>query len=696
MNLAREPEAPSITGTATGPRANIPYRYGELTALFAVLLFASLLRTWNLEQNGWGAEYYSAAVRSMAMNWQNFFYDAFDPAGFISVDKPPGALWMQVASVKLFGFTPLSLLMPQVVEGVAAVAVLFHLVRRQFGAMAALLASLFFAVTPVWVAVNRTNNTDSLLLLVLLMATWPLLKAAEVGSRRLLLLSMLLIGVAFNVKMLAATIVLPGFFLVYFVGAPHGLQRRFADLGLAAVVVVACSLPWVIAVDSTPAKDRPYVGSSKHNSMLELVVGHNAMSRFFAATRSRVSSSANTPGAIPLIDAQPGAERTNDAAAEVRHLFARLFVTTPTGPLRLAGGQLAAQFAWLLPFAAAGLGFTVFWTRSSPPVKRLTPQNLQLLLWLCWSVTYIGVYSYLGGIIHYYYLSTLAPPFAALAGIGLAGLWQQYRQHRRFAVVLPLLLIATAVWQLYIHSGALGPAFQSVRLDAPGWQGALVIAMVVGVVIGFVGLVVLHVAQAAGGISSSRTHATLSAGALTAGLTGLLVLPLAWAASTILLPAHGVMPSADVYRLISASRDYKVYSRARLGQSADLSALIRFLRANHAGERYLLATSTTQFAAPIIIATGEAVMARGGFHGLDPATTPASLDHLVNTGQLRFVLLGDVATVSRRLGADAMGKPVADWIRANGKLVKPELWRSAAMRGNAELFDMRPIASLRY
>jgi 4-amino-4-deoxy-L-arabinose transferase-like glycosyltransferase len=686
-NLEHEPLAVFPTQAAGKNR----YLFWELAALVVVLLFAFFLRSWNLQQNGWGAEYYSAAVRSMAMNWHNFFFDAFDPAGFISVDKPPGALWIQVASVKLFGFTPLSLLLPQVVEGVAAVAVLFYLVRPRFGALAALLAAFFFALTPAWVAVNRTNNTDSLLLLVLLLATWPLLKAAEEGSRRLLLLSMVLIGVAFNVKMLAALIVLPCFFLVYFVGAPRSLRRRSIDLGLAAIVVVACSLPWVMAVESTSAQERPYVGSSRHNSMLELVVGHNAMSRFFSVARSNASSRASTPGASPLnLEAAREAGRSSEAGAEVRHIIARLFVTTPTGPLRLAGGQLAAQFAWFLPLAAAALGLTVFSLRSSQLAKRLQPQNLHLLLWLCWSLTYIVVYSSLGGIIHFYYLSTLAPPFAVLAGIGLASLWSHYHQRNRAALALPFVLIGTVVWQIHIHTSALVGAFKPASQHAPDWQSALIITSVAVALLGSAGLMVLHFAD-----RGSRRHEALSAGALTAAFAGLLVLPLAWTSSVVILPAHGVMPSADMYRLISASRDPEVYSRARLGQSADLSALIRFLHSSHAGERYLLATSTTQIAAPLIIATGDAVMARGGFHGLDPATTPESLAQLVRTGQLRFVLLGDVAMVSRRLGADAVGKPVADWVRENGKLVEPAQWRTPGMRGNAELFDLRPAASVR-
>jgi 4-amino-4-deoxy-L-arabinose transferase-like glycosyltransferase len=254
----------------------------ESSGLLLIILLALVLRLYGLERNGWGIEYYSAAVRSMALNWHNFFFCAFDPTGFISVDKPPVALWLQVAAVKLLGFHPLSVLLPQVLEGAVSVWVLFHIVRRHFNAAAALLSAFFLAVTPVLVAVNRTNNTDSCLVLVLLLATWALMKATDEGNRWLLLASMFLVGVAFNTKMLAAFIVLPTFILIYFVGAPRKRQRRIVDLMLAGVILVVISLPWVLTYELTPVDSRPFIGGSTKNSMLELLVGYNGIERFIS------------------------------------------------------------------------------------------------------------------------------------------------------------------------------------------------------------------------------------------------------------------------------------------------------------------------------------------------------------------------------------------------------------------------------
>ncbi len=276
-------------------------------ALTAILLLAAVLRLWRLDQNGFGNEYYTAGVRSMSAGWHNLLYHAFDPAGFLSVDKPPVATWIQVAAVKLVGFYGLTVLVPQVLEGLAAVWLVYHLVQRRFGPRAGLLAALFLAVTPVSVAVDRSSITESCLLLILLLAAWALTRAAETGSRRCLLLAMALIGVAFNVKMLAAFVVLPTFALVYFLGAPVGLRRRLLDLTLAGLVLALVSVSWVTVFDLTPRDKRPYAGTTDSNSMLELTVGPYGIGRFVRQTR---------PSAIAATESGAGQTEGTGAAAD--------------------------------------------------------------------------------------------------------------------------------------------------------------------------------------------------------------------------------------------------------------------------------------------------------------------------------------------------------------------------------------------
>jgi len=638
-------------------------------ALAVVLMLATTLRLWRLDQNGFGNEYYAAGVRSMTTGWRNFLYHSFDPAGFVSVDKPPVALWIQVASVKLFGFHGLSVLLPQVVEGVAAVWILHHLVQRRFGAPAGLLAALFLALTPVSVAVDRSSNTESCLILVLLLAAWALIRAAEDDSRRFLLLSMALVGVAFNVKMLAAFVVLPAFALVYLLGTPFGWRRRLVDAATAALVLFAVSASWIVVYDLTPPASRPYAGTTDTNSIAELVVGPYGIGRFVRQVRPSVAAVARSSAA---------AERP--AGVGPRTGPARVFVRVPAGPLRLADGQLAGQVGWLLPLAIMG---AVLGARHERFRRPLAPAHLSLILWLAWAVTYGVVYSAAGGIFHFYYLSTMAAPLAALAGIGVLTLWQCVVAGGWRSLVLPVTLLVTVAWQLYIDATALGAwrdllgDLTTIREQSRAWRSWLHVTVAIGALAAATLLMV----------ASARRLRRFAAGALALAIASTLVLPTAWALSSVLVPGHGVLPSADLARLLTID-DLDARARNRFIDPTSLATLIAFLQANRATQRYLLATSSTTLAAPIIIQTGEPVMARGGFHGLDPILTPDKLARTVEAGELRFVMLGDLSLVSRRMGAEIAGRPIADWVRANGKPVDPALWRGT--RRSLALYDLRP------
>jgi 4-amino-4-deoxy-L-arabinose transferase-like glycosyltransferase len=659
------------------------------TGLPAILLLAATLRLWRLDQNGFGNEYYTAGVLSMTQSWRNFLYHAFDPAGFVSVDKPPFAAWIQVASVKLFGFHGLSVLLPQVVEGVAAVWLVYHLVQRRFGRASGLFAGLFLAVTPVSVAIDRSSNTDSCLVLVLMLAAWALLRAAENGSRRFLLLSMALVGLAFNVKMLAAFVVLPAFALVYLSGTPFAWRRRLVDATLAALVLAAVSLSWVLVYDLTPASKRPYAGTTDTNSVLELTVGPYGIGRFVRQVRPAAAAGLDRGAGTDL-----GARARRVASAErsmetgPRTGFARVFVRVPVGPLRLADGQLAGQAGWLLPLAMLGL---VTGALREPFRRPLAPAHLSLALWLAWALTYGIVYSSAGGIFHFYYMTTLAPPLAALGGIGVMTLWTAFVEKGWRALLLPATLVLTAAWQLYVDASALGGLrdllddLAALRSVSGAWRSWLHLALAGGTLLAGAALLVL----AGRGAWRPSTRA-VAVGVLGTGLLAVLVLPTAWALSSVLAPGPGVLPAADLARLLP---DYSDARARRVLDPDGLSRLIAFLSANRRGERYLLATSTAMLAAPIIIHTGEPVIARGGFHGLDPILTAEKLARMVEANELRFVMLNDLSLVSRRMGAETAGQPIADWVRTNGKLVDPALWRTER-RGPMTLYDLRPHLGL--
>src|SRR5690348_13628648 len=221
-------------------------------ALTAILLVSVFMNFYQLGQNGYANAYYAAGIRSMLDSWHNFFFASFDPGGFVTVDKPPLGFWIQTASAKLFGFHGWSLLLPEALAGVLSVALVYHLVRRAFGATAGLVAALTLAVTPISVVTNRNNTIDSLLVLTVLCAAWAMFKATETGRLRWLLASMTLVGLGFNIKMLEAHLVLPALVVVYLFGMRHGWGKRIAHLALGIVVLLAVSLSWAVAVDLTP------------------------------------------------------------------------------------------------------------------------------------------------------------------------------------------------------------------------------------------------------------------------------------------------------------------------------------------------------------------------------------------------------------------------------------------------------------
>src|SRR5215207_6387096 len=359
---------------------------GHLLLLSAVLALSAFLDLSRLRSEGYANVYYAATVKDMLASWHNFFFASYD-AGFVSVDKPPLGFWIQAASAYLFGFHGWSILLPQALAGVLSVALLYYLVRRSFGPVAGLIAALALALTPISVATSRHNNLESLLALTVLLAAWAFILAAETGRLRWLVVGALVVGVGFNIKMLEAFLVLPAFYLLYLVAAPVGWRRRVIHLGLATVVIVAASLPWVVAVDLTPADQRPYVGSSSFDTETDLIVGWNGVERLAGSDKD---------------------------------------VGDP-GPFRFFDPQLGGQIGWLLPLAIVGLVAASWqsWQRR-PSLLLLKRQQKGLVLWGTWFMSLVVFFS-VAGDWDPYYLAMLAPAVAALVGAGGLALWDDYR-----------------------------------------------------------------------------------------------------------------------------------------------------------------------------------------------------------------------------------------------------------------------------
>ncbi len=432
-----------------------------LALILALAGFLSFYAVWN---EGFSNTYYSAAVKSMLTGWKDFFFVSFDPGGFVSVDKPPLGLWIQALSAAIFGFHGWSLILPQALAAVISTALVYHLVRRTFGNPAGLIGALIFALTPVVAAVSRTNNLDTVLVMFLLLAAWAAIVASERGSLKLLLASMALVGLGFNVKMLEAFGVLPAILLIYFLSPAHRTSKKIGQLTVAVVVLLAVSLSWTAIVDLTPADQRPYVGSSQTNSVLELALGYNGIQRILPGsspmgaglhpgnvTESITNATGGNmpPDGIPAIadgGNATGAMMSGPGGLMPGGMGAFGGETGSPGVFRLFGKEMAGQISWLLPLAIFGFFATamILWKKKDNVTKA---RLRSICFWGAWMLPMLAYFS-ISGFFHRYYLIMLAPSIAALCGIGLTAMWNEYRDRGRRAYLLPLSLVVTAIVQL--------------------------------------------------------------------------------------------------------------------------------------------------------------------------------------------------------------------------------------------------------
>jgi len=221
--------------------------------LAALLVLTGVLYLWALTRNGYANSYYAAAVQAGIHSWKAFLFGSLDAANYITVDKPPASLWLMELSSRVFGFGTFSMLLPQALEGVAAVALLYKTVKRWFGRPAGLLSGLVLAITPVAALMFRFNNPDALLVLLLVAAAYSITRALENGSTKWLALTGSLMGFAFLTKELQAFLVVPAFGLVYLVASPVALRRRAWQLAVAGAASALSAGWWVALVELWPA-----------------------------------------------------------------------------------------------------------------------------------------------------------------------------------------------------------------------------------------------------------------------------------------------------------------------------------------------------------------------------------------------------------------------------------------------------------
>lgn len=651
-------DTPSVT-EAIVPASTQPARlYARLPlwewlALAAMLALAALLDFSGIDHNGFGNTYYATAVRSMSLTWHNWFFASFDPGGFVSVDKPPLGFWVQVASVKVFGFHGPALILPQAIAGVISVGVLYCILRQAFGGRAALLGALALAISPINVVSNRDNTFESLVVLVLLVAAFALTKALEHGSLRWLLVSAVFIGFGFNIKMLEAYLVVPAFAITYMLAAPVSWRARILHLLAAGGLMLLVSGAWIIAVDLTPAASRPYVGSSYHNSELDLVFAYNGVQRLIGTPWTHMPSSTMPIGA--------------------------------PGPFRLLTSNLASQIAWWLPLTFPPLIVLLRPTRRSSGQdghqRRVTLQQGILLLWGIWLLTMIIFFSQ-AVFMNLYYVALLAPAIAALVGISLTTLWTALQAGRWQGWLLLASIVGTVVEQGIILSH-----YQTWNSWLLPVVGGLAVCLV------SIWAVVVPLQRLPARVTRSVSSMAAVILAITVGLA-----PVLWTCSSLHPDTESGFPAAG------PSAGGKTVAAP---PSAD-PLLIAYLRQHQAGATFLVATVDTDTAVPLIFSTGAPVMALGGYTGYDPILTPTTLAEAVARNAVRFFYVPSsnlTPQQRQQLYPHVTGavtqytNHLTRWAAEHCRAVPPDQW-SAAHGGAAtqlntmQLFDCSTLVTL--
>ncbi|MEU5797394.1 glycosyltransferase family 39 protein [Streptomyces sp. NPDC047813] len=693
----------ATAATGAGRRAPWKTPVGEppyaRPALLLLTLLAAVFYAWGITHSQYHT-FYADAARSMTGSWKAFFYGSFDPANSITLDKSPGFLWPQALSARLLGFHPWTLTLPQVLEGVASLLVLYRLVHRWAGTHAALLAATAFLVTPVAVGLFRTSVEDPAFTLCLLLAAEATQRAARAGRPLPLLLAGVWVGAAFQAKMLEAWAVLPALALVYLVSAPLALRRRLAHLGLAALVTTAVSASWMLAVTLVPATDRPYVDGTTNNSAFSMVVGYNFLNRFgslgiSAASTGSVSATqgGGHRGAGARGAAGPGAAggtadthqtlgrrgarargasgpRGAAAAAGAPSPYAGGFGGAENGWAKMFGTTLAAQTGWFYPFAAVAVVCGLLWRRGRP---RTDASRAGFLLWGAWLATYFLVFSAGSVGPHTYYMGVIAVPLAALTGAGTVLLWRAHRAGGRRAWALPGAVAATTVW-----SACLADRFAASFLP---WLAPAVVAL------GLAAVVLLALTRP----ERPRGGGRLALAGLAASLAALLVAPSAWAVQ-VFNPAYGTSgmgsvgpttPNGNRTRGSSGPQAAGGRTAAPSGFAAlagiasngtltpDERRILDYTRAHQGGARYVFATTNWNAASPYILSAGADVLPLGGFSGKVPFPARADFQRLVAAGRVRYVLaggpagLGPLAAGSGNAAAGpTQATRITDWVEA--------------------------------
>jgi 4-amino-4-deoxy-L-arabinose transferase-like glycosyltransferase len=642
-------------------------------ALLGLLAATALLYLWGLGASGWANAFYSAAAQAGSASWKALFFGSSDASNSITVDKTPASLWVMALSVRMFGLSSWSVLVPQALEGVAAVGLLYATVRRWFGPGAGLLAGAVLAATPVAVLMFRFNNPDALLVLLLVAGAYATMRAVETASTKWLMLAASAVGFGFLTKMLQALLVVPAFALVYLIAAPTGLRRRLGQLALAGLALVLSAGWWIAIVSVIPAQYRPYIGGSQHNSILELTLGYNGFGRLTGNETGSVGGGAGGGWG-------------------------------QTGWTRMFDSEIGGQVAWLLPAALILLvaGLALSWRTA-----RTDRTRAAFVLWGGWLLITGLVFSFMQGIFHAYYTVALAPAIGAVVGMGAAVLWRR-RKEQVAAITLAATVAITSWWSFTL----LG--------RSTDWHPWLrVVVLVLG--LGSAGLLLLI------SLVPKQVTGLVAATAIAASLAG----PVGYSLNTASSAHTGAIPTAGP-AVVGAGFGGGGPGGGRgqggpgggfggrpggtanggfnggttnggttnggtalgggnggpgggmagggigglLNANTPSSELVALLKKNASSYAWAAAAVGSNNAAGYQLASQEAVMAIGGFNGSDPSPTLAEFQQYVKEGKIHYFIGG---TLMQSASGSNTSQQIAQWVANN---------YTATTVGNVTVYDL--------
>ncbi|MCZ9882784.1 ArnT family glycosyltransferase [Arthrobacter sp. B2a2-09] len=654
---AEPPEAAATQGGGGRARPGLtrkthrnhgPHALRHRVELGIVLLVTAVLYLWNLGASGWANPFYSAAAQAGSQNWAAWFFGSSDAANSITVDKPPASLWIMDLSVRIFGLSSWSILVPEALMGVATAWLLYLAVRRaaapatgdpRLAHRAGLLAAVVMAITPVATLIFRFNNPDALLVLLMTAAGYATLRSIQDNKLRWLLLAGVFLGFGFLTKQLQVLLVVPGFAVAYVVAAQGGVGRRLLRLlGAGAAMVVSAGW-WLAVVELIPANMRPYIGGSQNNSILELTLGYNGLGRLSGQETGSVGG--GNGWGVP-------------------------------GLFRMFNSEFGGQIAWLLPSVLV-LGGGLLWLGRR--ASRTDSVRASVIVWGSWVLVTGLVFSFMAGIIHPYYAVALAPGIAGLAGLGGVLLWQ----HRAQLVAAVMLAVAVAAagftaFNLLGSTTAYGPLLR--------W------AVLFGALAAAAGLVL------SGRFTSRILQRTTAALALAASLAG----PLAYSISTASVTHSGAIPSAGPTTAFGGFGGRGGFGQNGFGQNAGQntppqalqqpgtqgggfggnrqgggmggllgattpsSEMVAALESGASNYTWAAAVVGSNNAAGYQLATELPVMAVGGFNGTDPSPTLEQFQQLVAQGKIHYFIAGGTMQADSGSAAPAQ---IAQWVAAN-------------------------------